>query len=77
MKITVLADYLAKSLFVFAAVAIPVAFLELAAQFFNVSLVLKLYSPGRLIELSALLLIFAIAVLIRQIRVELRKSNSV
>ena len=76
MKIDILADYLAKSLFVLAAIAILVAFLELVAQFLNVSVVFKLYSPGRLIELSALLLIFVIAVLIRQIRDELRKSNS-
>ena len=75
MDIKTIIDYLAKAIFLIAAIAIPLAFLELGAQFFGKSLVLGMYSPGRLLELAALLLIFVIAVLLWQIRDELRSNR--
>ena len=75
MQLNTIIDYLARAVFLIAAVAIPMAFLELAAQFFGKSVVMGLYSPGRLLTLSALLLVFVITVLLRQIRDELRARH--
>ena len=68
-------EYLARAVFVVAAIAVPLAFLELAAQSLGKSVVMGLYSPGRLLELAAFLLIFVITVLLRQIRDELRNRG--
>lgn len=75
MQVNIIVNYLSKTLFVVASMAILVAFLELAAQLIGESLVFEMYSPGRLIELSAMLLIFVIAVELRQIREELRTTE--
>jgi hypothetical protein len=58
----------AKILFVIASAMLVVAFAELAASALGFSVTFETYSAGRLIELSAALLIYVIAVLLRQIR---------
>lgn len=76
MKINNLLEKLALGLFAIAAVAIPLAFVELAVQAAGKSLIGGMYTPGRIIELAALLLVFVIAVLLMQIRDELRAGRA-
>lgn len=44
------------------------AFIELVLQLANISLIGSLYTPGRLIELAAALLVLVIAILLFEIR---------
>ena len=67
--------YFSRTLFIIATAAIVVAFVEWTAEFFGFSLI-RTYQPGRLLELAATLLVFVIAVLLRQIREELREGRS-
>ena len=67
---------LARVLLVGASAGILLAFLELIAQFFATSLIGEAYPPGRLLELSATLLVFVIAVFLREIRDALRAKQS-
>jgi len=60
MDLEVISKYLARALFLLAAAIIVVAFVEWLAQFFG----------------SAMLLVFVIAVLLRQIRNELRSGRN-
>ena len=66
--------YIARALFLVASVMIAVAFLDLIAEFLGFSIVGDMYEAGRLLELAATLLVFVIAVLLRQIRDTLRKA---
>ena len=75
MNIQAICKYFARALFLLASASLVVAFLELIAQFLGTSLIAKTYTPGRLIELSAALIVFVIAVLLRQIRDELRTNR--
>ena len=63
-------------LFIASAALIALAFIEWAAQFVGTTLVGSWYSAGRLLEIAATLLVFVIAVLLREIREELRASRS-
>ncbi len=74
MDFDTISKYLARTLFLFAAAAIAFAFLEWIAEFFDYSLT-EAYSAGRVLELAATLLVFVIAVLLRQIRNELRAKQ--
>ncbi len=69
--------YVARTLFIIASAAIAVAFLERTAHVFGFSIIGEIYSggPGRLLQLAATLLVFVIAVLLRQIRDELRTGR--
>ena len=67
--------YFARTLFIIAGAAIAVAFLERIAEYFDFSIIGQMYEPGRLLELAATLLIFVIAVLLRQVRDELRTTR--
>ncbi len=67
--------YFARTLFVIASATIAVAFLEWIADFFGFSVIRDMYSAGRLLELAATLLVFVIAVLLRQVRDELRTGR--
>lgn len=51
------------------------AFAELILQFAGISLIGKVYTPGRLIELAAALLVLVIAILLFEIRDELRAKR--
>ncbi len=69
--------YVTRTLFIIASAAIAVAFLERTAHFFGFSIIGEIYlgGPGRLLMLAATLLVFVIAVLLRQIRDELRTGR--
>lgn len=66
-----------RTLFFIAFVTLCIAFLEYFANLFGFSVIREAYTPGRMLELSAALLLFVIAILLRQIRNTLRKSNGV
>ena len=68
--------YFARTLFIIASAIIAVAFLELIAGFFDTSIIDNIYTAGRLLELAATLLVFVIAVLLRQVRDELRAGHN-
>ncbi len=70
-------EYVARTLFIIASAAIAVAFLERIAHVFGFSIIGEIYGggPGRLLQLAATLLVFVIAVLLRQIRDELRTGR--
>ena len=69
--------YVARTLFIIASATIAVAFLERSAHLFGFSIIGEIYAggPGRLLQLAATLLVFVIAVLLRQIRDELRTGR--
>lgn len=75
MSFDIIYKHFARTVFVMAFIGITVAFLELAGDIFNISITGGRYTAGRLLELSAALLVFVIAVLLRQIRDELRASR--
>ena len=68
-------EYVARTLFIIASAAIAVAFLERFGEFFGFSILGEMYEAGRLLELAATLLVFVIAVLLRQVRDELRTGR--
>ncbi|MGH8308747.1 MAG: hypothetical protein ACRETX_03025 [Steroidobacteraceae bacterium] len=53
---------------------VGLAIIEYAANLLGYTLLREVYSAGRLIELAAALLVIVIALLLRQIRDELRKK---
>ena len=75
MNLETVYKYFARTLFIIASVGIAVAFLQLIGDFVGFSLTGERYTAGRLVELSAALLVFVIAVLLRQIRDELRTGQ--
>ncbi len=68
MNIDIFYKYFARSLFFVALAILAVGFVELAANLFGSSVLSGGYTAGRMIEVSAALVIFVIAVLLRQIR---------
>lgn len=54
---------------------LTVAVTEWILNYFEISLVNRVYVPGRLMEFAAIALVFAIALLLRQVRDELRKPR--
>lgn len=76
MNIGYLYKIFARSLFFVALAILAVGFIELAANFFEYSVLSRAYTPGRLIELSAALVVFVLAVLLRQIRDALKNPGS-
>ena len=75
MNLEFVYKHLARTLFIIASAAIAVAFLELIADFVGFSFIGETYAAGRLVELAAALLVFVVAVLLRQIRDELRTGQ--
>ena len=75
MNLEFVYKHLARTLFIIASVAIAVAFLEWIGDFVGFSLIGDMYTAGRLVELSAALLVLVVAVLLRQIRDELRTGQ--
>ena len=63
-------------IFIIASIGIVAAFLEWIGDFVGFSVTGDMYSAGRLLELSAALLVFVVAVLLRQIRDELRAGQT-
>lgn len=68
MNIQTTLNYLSQILFFGATAGILLAFAELLAGAAGFSLIANTYPAGRLIELSAALLVFVIAVTLREIR---------
>ena len=68
MNMTLITHLFARLFFVVALGLLGVATFELLANLMGYTLLRGIYSAGRLIELSAALLIFVITVLLRQIR---------
>ena len=75
MDFDTISKYLARTLFLLAIAAIALAFIEGIAEFFGSTMVGDFYTAGRLLELAATMLVFVIAVLLRQIRNELRAKQ--
>jgi hypothetical protein len=76
MNINTLYQIFARALFFIALAALCLAFIEHFANLFGSSVFNNAYTPGRMVELSAALLLFVITVLLRQIRDVLKKSDS-
>ena len=72
MNMQLVDKYFSRTVFFIATATILLAFAEGFAQLFGQSIISRLYSPGRLLELAATLLVFVIVQLLRQIRDELR-----
>ncbi len=68
MNITLITHVFARLFFFVALGLLGVAIFELLANFLDYTLLRGTYTAGRLIELSAALLVFVITVLLRQIR---------
>ena len=75
MNLEFVYKHVGRILFIIASVAIAVAFLEGIGNFAGFSVTADKYTAGRLLELAAALLIFVVAVLLRQIRDELRTGQ--
>ena len=75
MNLETVYKHFARTFFMIASVGIAVAFLELIGDYVGFSLTGGAYTAGRLVELSAALLVFVVAVLLRQIRDELRTGQ--
>ena len=75
MNLEFVYKHFARTLFIIASIAIAVAFLEWIGDFVGFSLIGEMYTAGRLVELAAALLVFVVAVLLRQIRDELRTGQ--
>ena len=68
MKMTLINQLFARLLFFLALGLLGVAIIEILLSFLDYTILRGAYTAGRLIELSAALLIFVITVLLRQIR---------
>jgi hypothetical protein len=51
-----------------------VAVIERVFNFFNYTIIAERYTPGRLMEFAAIFLLFVIALILRSIREEMRKT---
>lgn len=76
MNIDIFYRIFARSLFFLALAMLAFGFLEIAANLLGFSIMRGLYTAGRLVELSAALVIFVIAILLRQIRDVLTNQGS-
>ncbi len=68
MNMTMLSQLFTRVFFYAALAILCVALAELVINFFDYTILRGTYSAGRLIELSAALMVFVIALLLRQIR---------
>lgn len=76
MNLTMITHVFARLFFFVALGLLGIAIFELVANLMDYTLLRGMYSAGRLIELSAALLVFVITVLLRQIRDGVSKQNS-
>jgi len=72
MKISFVEQHYARIIFIAAVFTILFALAEGFIQIFGQSLIGRIYSPGRLLDLAGTLLVFVIIEHLRQIRNELR-----
>ena len=76
MYLQVILNNSKRALFLASAALIALAFIELAAQLVGTTLMSYRYSAGRLLEIAAAMLMYVIAVQLREIRDELRANRS-
>jgi phage-related holin len=74
MNLNKLSSIASRIVVIGAFVLIGLAVIEYIANLLGYTVLRHLYTAGRLIELAATLLVFVIAMLLRQIRDELRKK---
>jgi len=67
---------IARLAFLGSSAALALTFMELIAHLFGASLIGNVYSLGRLLDLAATLMLFAIAIWVREIRDGARKPGS-
>lgn len=75
MNYNQLTSVLARVFSLGAILMIALALIEYAANVFGYTIVREAHRPGRLIEIAATLVVIVIALLLRQIRDELRKKS--
>jgi len=75
MNIAKLNSLVCRFFFGVALVLLAISVLEKAAALIGYTAPYGYYTPGRLFELSTLLVIFVIALLLREIREELKKNK--
>jgi len=76
MNFDIIYKHFARTIFIFASIGIAIAFVEWIGDFGGISITGDRYTAGRLLELAAALLVVVIAVLLRQIRDELRAAGN-
>ena len=74
MNLQLIDRYFSRALFIAASILVFLAIAEAFIQIFGISLISRVYSPGRMLDLSATLLAFVVVQLLRQIRNSLRAS---
>lgn len=75
MSLDRLSSWVSRLFFLGAFVLLGIAVIERVANVFGYTIVLRAYTGGRLLELAVVLLVFVIALLLRQMREELRKRG--
>ena len=71
-----LTSLLSRVFFVLAFVLLGISILEGLVNIGGYTILRGTYTAGRLLELAALLLVFVLAVVLRQVRDEMRKRNA-
>ena len=71
----ILLHFSARFVFLAATAGLGIAFLELGLNFLGISMIGYMYAPGRLMELSATLLLYVISVLVWEVLGELKKRR--
>lgn len=76
MDLHIVDRYFARLTFGIAVAIMAFAVCEAFVNLFGLSLISRVYTAGRLLELGAILLVFVIVQLLRQIREELRRQRT-
>ena len=69
-----LASFISRILFIVSLAMVALAFVERVVNLFDFTLLRGTYTSSRLLELAAILMVFVIVILLRQIRDSLRKG---
>jgi hypothetical protein len=75
MEIAKLNSLVCRFFFGIALVLLAISVVEKAASLMGLTILGRSYTPGRLFELATLLVIFVIALLLREIREEMKKNK--
>ena len=75
MNVDLIYRIFARSLFFLALAILAIGFVELVANLFGTSVMSAGYTAGRMFEVSAAMMVFVIAVLLRQIRDALKHQG--
>ena len=77
MNLNPVASVISRILSLAALLLLVLAIAEWLSNAFGYTILSEAYKPGRLMEFAAMLAIFVIAILLRQVREELRKDHRV